>query len=88
MLLIGGFFFRDDLIDDRVGLFRRHLAVHGIVDQHDRSEAAGSEAADGFDGEEKIVRRALLVGELELLIEGVQNAVRLLDVAGGARRRA
>ena len=58
--------------------------MHGIVDQHDRSEAAGSEAADGFDGEEKIVRRALLVGELELLIEGVQNAVRLLDVAGGA----
>ena len=54
------------------------------VDDDDGRETAGAEAVHDFDGEEQVVGGALFIGEIELLVDGLEQSHGLLHVAGGA----
>ncbi len=52
------------------------------VKGHDRSEAAGAEAGNGFQGIEPVVRGLSLAGKAKVLINSIVDWLRFTDVAG------
>ena len=55
-----------------------------LVDDHDRSETAGAEAADGFDGEHHVVGAVAVGLEVEFFIECVEEGCGAFDVTCGS----
>ena len=73
-----------DILQQRRHLVGRHVAVDLVVDHHHRRQAAGAQAAGGFQGEDAVLA-GLAQGDAQLVDDLLRDAVGPFDVAGRAQ---